>query len=732
MPKSFQTLSVAVPAPLFQSFDYLAPDDLDVAIGSRVLVPFGRRSLVGVVVDQPERSDYQDSKLKSIKALLDQQSLFPHDWLELCKWVAAYYHHPVGEVIATAMPTALRQGKAATYHPPRGWSITESGRTALENNKRLQNAIRQRRVLDYLASADGPLPEECLRAETDTSAATLRTLSEKNWIRASVIETVCPTPTTSGPRLSDAQQQAVDIALGKQTFHPCLLEGVTGSGKTEVYLAIARHQAEAGRQTLIMVPEIGLTPALIERFAERLGNAPAVLHSGLNDTERLHAWQRAARGDTPVVIGTRSAIFTPLARPGAIIVDEEHDGSFKQQDGLRYSARDVAVRRAQMLDIPILLGSATPSLESLHNASSGRYQLAELPDRIGKSRMPRTEVIDLRRQPMTEGLSLTLLKNMDRHLAEDGQVLLFLNRRGFAPSLICHDCGWVANCQRCDVSLTYHRGGARLRCHHCGSDRPVPPTCPDCHSKEFVAQGVGTERIENLLRERYPDTGLVRIDRDTTRRKNSLHEMLEEISSQRAQILVGTQMLAKGHDFPELSMVGILNTDGGLFSIDFRAPERMAQLITQVAGRAGRGEKPGEVFIQTHHPDHPLLLGLLRDGYNAFARQALAEREMAHYPPFGYLCLLRAEATDSSAPMTFLESAARAGRRLATSGIEIWEPVPAPMERRAGRFRTQLLIQARKRNELHSLLKQLIPELGKLPSTRKVRWSVDVDPIDML
>ncbi len=732
MSKALQTLSVAVPAPLYQCFDYLAPAEPELAFGSRVRVPFGRRSLIGLVVGRTADSEIETAKLKSIEESLDDQPLVPETWLALCHWVAAYYHHPIGEVIATALPASLRKGQAARYLPPRGWALTESGHAALQNSKRLQKAARQRKVLECLAKSESPVLEELLRRQSGTTAAILRTLADKNWIRASVIEEARPGSSTTGPVLSKAQQTAVDIALGKQAFHPSLLEGVTGSGKTEVYLSIARHQAEAGRQTLVLVPEIGLTPALIERFTERLGNIPAVLHSGLSDGERLHAWQRAARGDALVVIGTRSAIFTPLARPGAIIVDEEHDASLKQQDGLRYSARDVAVRRAQMENIPIMLGSATPSLETLHNARSGRYQLAELPDRIGRSELPSTEVIDLRRQPMFEGMSLRLLNQVDRHLEENGQILLFLNRRGFASSLICHDCGWVANCQRCDVPLTYHRGGSRLRCHHCGSDRPTPPKCPDCNGSEFVAQGVGTERIEEFLRERYPGTGLVRIDRDTTRRKNALNELLDEVNSQRAKILIGTQMLAKGHDFPELSMVGILNTDGGLFSIDFRAPERMAQLITQVAGRAGRGEKPGEVFIQTHHPDHPLLLGLLRDGYNAFARQALAEREMAGYPPFGHLCLIRAEATHGAEPVTFLQSVAKLAQPHKNQSIEIWEAVPAPMERRAGRFRAQLLIQATRRKALHQLLSVIIPRLNELPNARKVRWSVDVDPVDML
>lgn len=732
MPEAVQILRVAVPTPLHRCFDYTAPTTVDALPGMRVRVPFGRRMLVGMVLDLPQHSGHDNSKLKPVDEILDPEPIVSAHWLELCQWVCGYYHHPPGEVIATALPTALRKGAMARYHPPRGWSITDEGLTALQEEQRLSRAIRQRTVLTMLAQQN-PMPEDRLRDKSGASAATIRSLSEKGWIKALVMSDQGILDTQGGPALNLAQQQALQVVTGSSNrFHPSLLQGITGSGKTEVYLALAHAQAKEGRQTLVLVPEIGLTPALIERFTERLGSEPAVLHSGLSDGERLYAWQRAAHGHAKVIIGTRSAIFTPLANPGAIIVDEEHDTSYKQQDGLRYSARDVAVRRAQMLDIPIVLGSATPSLESLQNAGGGRYQLAELPTRAGVSAPPSIEVIDLRRQPMNEGISANLLKHMHGHLAAGGQVMLFLNRRGFAPTLTCHDCGWVADCQRCDVQLTYHRHNARLRCHHCGSDRPVPPTCPECDGTELLAQGIGTERVEDFLKTEFPHIGIVRIDRDTTRRKNAMHELLEEISSKRARILVGTQMLAKGHDFPELSMVGILNADGGLFGIDFRAPERMAQLITQVSGRAGRGERAGEVFIQTHHPDHPLLLGLLRDGYEAFATQALAERQAAAYPPYGYLCLIRAEAAASESPVRFLETAAIQARLLATKGIEIWEAVPAPMERRAGRYRAQLLIQAGKRPALHKLLDQLIPALNDLPLARKVRWSVDVDPVDML
>jgi len=480
----------------------------------------------------------------------------------------------------------------------------------------------------------------------------------------------------------------------------------------------------------VLVPEISLTPQLTDRFRKRLGVRTASLHSGLNDSQRLCAWSTAAQNGAQLVIGTRSAVFTPMPELGLVIIDEEHDGSYKQQDGFRYNARDLALVRAQQASVPVILGSATPSLESLYNCYNGRYQLLTLKQRARSSQMPRIELVDLCKQKLQEGLSPKLLAAIDMHLQNQGQVLLFLNRRGFSPLLMCHACGWTISCRRCDAHMTYHKNRQLLRCHHCGAEAAVPQSCGDCGSSELVSIGAGTERIEQLLKSRYPDIRVERIDRDTTRRKGSLHEKLEHARTGKARLLVGTQMLAKGHDFPNLTLVGVLDTDQGLYSGDFRAPEHLAQLITQVAGRAGRAEKPGEVLIQTHHPDHPLLQTLLHQGYDGFAHAALTEREQAGFPPYRHLALLRCEAIKPEAGTAFMESARELLNGFETNSIEVFGPLPAPMEKRAGRYRMQLILQSSQRKLLHQALQPWTQSLVNLKAGSKVRWSLDVDPYD--
>ncbi len=530
--------------------------------------------------------------------------------------------------------------------------------------------------------------------------------------------------------LNEGQQNAVTTITTQKGFGAFLLDGVTGSGKTEVYLRAIESTLEAGKQALVLVPEIALTPQLIARFEARFDTRLAVLHSGLNDGERADAWLRAQRGMASIIVGTRSAVFTPLANAGLVVVDEEHDPSFKQQEGFRYNARDLAVWRARVLDVPILLGSATPSLESLANVESRRYVSLHLPERAGIAEHPDMHLIDLRKQPLQEGLSHALKLRMEQHLNAGNQVLLFLNRRGYAPVLQCHDCGWVSACSRCDARMTLHRKDHRLRCHHCGHESGIPVKCPGCGSEALYPVGLGTERLERVLGELFPEAPMVRIDRDATRRKGELDRLLKRAESGDARILVGTQMLAKGHHFPGVTLVAIVDADGGLFSADFRASERMAQLILQVAGRAGRADRPGEVFIQTHCPDHPLLLKLVREGYAAFAAAALAERKVSGLPPYGHIALLRAEATDEAAPMAFLEQAAELAHGAHAAWVRFLGPVPAPMTRRAGRWRAQAMLLAPSRSPLQRCLGELVPRLAGLPGARKVRWSIDVDPSD--
>lgn len=535
-----------------------------------------------------------------------------------------------------------------------------------------------------------------------------------------------------GPILTEAQQHSVEnILLSLHQFQTFLLHGVTGSGKTEVYFKVIAAVLNENRQALVLVPEIALTPQTVARFQERFGIPTAVLHSGLTDRERLNAWVKATSEDAKIIIGTRSAIFTPITRLGVIIIDEEHDSSYKQQDGFRYSARDLAILRARQANIPIVLGSATPSLESQYNVMQNRYQLLALPERAGLSKLPRFHVVDVRNQKLDQGLSTKMLQAIRMHITQGGQVLLFLNRRGFAPNLICHRCGWTARCHRCDANMILHQQPPGLHCHHCASMRAVASACPECKNRELVPLGLGTERIELALQKHFPEIGITRIDSDTLRKKGMMQEKLADITSGRSQILIGTQILAKGHHFPNVSMVAIIDADSGFFSADLRASERIGQLLVQVAGRAGRAEKPGEVWIQTRHPDHPLLIKLLVEGYIPFSQAILQERQQTLFPPYGYLALLRAEALDKDLPLGFLTQVRQLLSPASAPNIQLLGPIPSPMERRAGRYRAQLLIKTEHRSKLHPFLSELIKTIDKLKMTRQVRWALDVDPLDM-
>ena len=723
-------LRIAVPSPLYRSFDYLLPAGITpqaLQPGMRVRVPFGRRTIIGILLAVTTESPVATHKLKHALAVLDSIPVLDSDVLSMVEWASDYYHHPIGDALTAALPVLLRQGEPPEATGIPAWRLTAAGRTI--DAATLARAPRQQAVMSTLHEHSPGLARSAL----DASAGVLRTLEEKGWIEAFSLEpaTDSSMATASPHTLNPAQQHAVDAILERYgRFAPFLLDGVTGSGKTEVYLTLVEHALSRQQQALVLVPEIGLTPQLVDRFRQRFPVPLAVLHSGLSDRERLTAWQLARTGMAPVIIGTRSAIFTPLPRPGLIVVDEEHDASLKQQDGFRYSARDLAIWRARQLDIPVVLGSATPSLESLLNVEQKRYQRLDLPERTGIARPPGFSLIDIREQRLEDGLSAPLLKRMQEHLDANGQVLLFLNRRGFAPTLMCYGCDWVAECRRCDARMTWHQRDNRLHCHHCGSQRPVDRVCPSCQGTELHPVGQGTERVEQALAEHFPEFENIRIDRDTTRRKGELDRLLERARTGASRILLGTQMLAKGHHFPDVTLVGILDADHGLHSTDVRASERMAQLIVQVAGRAGRHERPGEVLIQTCHPEHPLLQLLITQGYPAFARAALAERNMAGMPPVTSMALLRAEAPAADTAMGFLAAIQERIGKIGLPGIDVWGPVPATMERRAGRFRAQLLLQAKRRGDLQRLLSTLVRQLEQTREARQVRWSVDVDPVD--
>lgn len=726
-------LRVALSTPLKRLFDYLPPAAGKGPVGrpgARVRVPFGRSTRIGVIAAVTAHSELPTEKLRRVSEVLDAQPVLNEEMLSLLQWAADYYQHPLGDVVATALPNALRQGKEPATASLR-WVCTPEGKAA-DLDAISKRAPVQARIL----AAARQHPEGIGPADIDPPARSWRSavqaLADKGLLLSREGDLLAPssTPATDGPALTTAQVEAVAAINTAEGFAPFLLEGVTGSGKTEVYLECIAAQLQAGRQSLVLVPEIGLTPQLVQRFRQRLGVPVALLHSGLADGERLRAWTAAARGEAAVIIGTRSAIFTPLERPGLLIVDEEHDTSLKQQDGFRYSARDLLVRRAQKLNLPVILGSATPALESIENARAGRYQRLLLPKRPGAAKAPAVRLVDLRRHAARDGLSEPLLGAIGQHLADDGQVLLYLNRRGYAPTLMCSNCGFVAECPRCDARMVVHRQRHRLACHHCGSERPAPDHCPDC-SHALHPVGQGTERLEAALSERFPDHSLLRIDRDTTRRRGELEAQLERFRAGEVRILLGTQMLAKGHDFPDLTLVGVVDADQGLFGTDFRAGERLAQSIVQVAGRAGRADRPGEVLIQTAWPEHPLLTLLVEAGYGAFAEQALTERRDAAWPPYAFLAVLRAEAPERGAAFEFLEAAREMARDLDSTGVRFLGPAPAPMERRQGRFRAQLLLHADQRGALQRFLGPWRLALESLPAGRRARWSLDVDPAEL-
>ena len=724
-------LRVALPVPLQRLFDYLPPPGVQaasVAIGQRILVPFAARELVGIVSGHGQAE--AGIEPKPALALPEGEPLLQGELLASLHWLAGYLHAPLGEVLAGALPAALRRGEPLPDTAVHGWRLSEAGRTALP-------AMRAGKPQALATLLAGIRDEDWLDGEAPGWRAPLRALRERGLVEriALAMDTQATAPGRIPPAaisLNAEQRSASDSIRAVDGFAAFLLDGVTGSGKTEVYLDAIADCIARGRQALVLVPEIGLTPQALARFRARLGVPVHALHSGLNDGERARAWLAAARGQARVIVGTRSAVFVPLPEAGVIVVDEEHDGSYKQFDGIRYHARDFAIVRARALGVPVVLGSATPSLESLHNAQSGRYAHLRLRQRAGEAKPPAVRVLDVRKQPLQAGLSNAALDAIRAALGAGGQVLVFKNRRGYAPVLLCHDCGWSAHCTRCGTpdkpsAMTVHGGGRRLQCHHCGHRRAVPLACPDCASLALQAQGAGTERIEEVLKERFPDAPVLRIDRGSSQRRDAIERHFAELGS-KPGILVGTQMLAKGHDLPNLTLVVVVGVDEGLFSADFRSGEKLAQLLIQVAGRAGRADKPGTVLVQTHHPAHPLLLTLIAGGYHAFADGELALREAADFPPFAHLALLRAEAKHADPPMQFLQ---RAKDLLGDAGIEIAGPLPAPMPRRAGYLRAQLILAANERRRLHAALDALMPRLQAMPEARKLRWSLDVDPAEL-
>jgi primosomal protein N' (replication factor Y) len=732
MPTDRQLLRVAVPVPLADAFDYLAPANAPAPLpGARVRVPFGRREQIGIVVELPTSSPLPAAKLKSVLEVLDAEPAIGPELLGTLRWAADYYHHPIGAVLSHALPSYLREGRPLAGEVDSIWQLTPAG-SAAPLDRLAGTAPRQAEVLSLLAR--GPRTRHELRDEGVT-AVTLARLKDKGWCETVPAPGPEPARAPSAqalPELSPDQRGALE-SIASQThahpgFSPYLLHGVTGSGKTEVYMRLIADGLAAGKQTLLLVPEIGLTPQLVGRLRERFGSGLAILHSALTERERFDAWRRVFREEAAVVVGTRSAVFAPLPSPSLIIVDEEHDASYKQQSGFRYSARDLAVVRAQRLAVPIVLGSATPSLESYHNALTGRYKKLELPRRIGSAGEPTLRVVDMNRHASRQGLSTPLVAAIGEHLAARNQVLLFLNRRGFAPALFCPGCHDTEACKRCDARMTVHAKDGVVRCHHCGAERRLDWTCPRCGS-ERIGVGAGTQRIDAELAALYPSARIVRIDRDSTSRKGALAAVLGEVAAGEVDILVGTQMLTKGHDFPRVTLVGVLNADQGLFGTDPRSHERLAQTLLQVAGRAGRASRPGEVLIQTHYPDHPLLGCLLMRDYSAFAELALAERRETGWPPFSFVAAWHAEAAKRESAFAFLTRVREAAGDAA--GVDVLGPAASAMERKEGRYRALLLFRSARRGALHRLVAHVLDRVRGSPEARKARWSLDIDPIEL-
>ncbi|MCG7549718.1 primosomal protein N' [Pseudoalteromonas sp. Of7M-16] len=717
--------AVAIKVPLHKTFDYTYQSSMTPCVGGRVWVKFANRRCVAVVTELKKHSDVPENKIKPLESVIDSTPILDSAHLNFLLFASQYYCYPFGETIFTALPGALRDGHNVDKTQLPFLTLTDAGRETTQLRAKKQLAL-----LEQLRSAGDATHSE-LKTLGFTQAQ-IKGLLEKKLIceelRPDTSWQNQPLSIGTKPILNEEQATACSAVNHTDGFRTFLIEGITGSGKTEVYLQCLEKVLNAGKQALVLVPEIGLTPQTVNRFKRRFPGLPVDLwHSNLTDNERLHTWRRAQQATTALVIGTRSSIFLPFRSLAMIIVDEEHDHSFKQQDSLRYHARDLAAYRAHQAQCSLLLGTATPALETLKKALDNKFQLLTLSKRAQTSQDNQFLLVDMKAQQTQGGFASTSLKAIERTLAMGKQAMIFLNRRGFAPTLICHECAWISDCQHCSTSATYHKSMQRLVCHHCGEQQFVPHQCPDCGSTQIMPTGLGTEQLEEFIAAQFEDVPICRIDRDSTRRKGSLESALEQIHQGGAQVLIGTQMLAKGHHFPDVALVVILDVDSGLYSSDFRATEHMAQLITQVAGRAGRSGEPGTVILQTHFPEHPLLQDLVNNGYQDFARYALTERQETMLPPYTHLALVRAEATSAHLVMTFLSDLVPAQP---FSGIQLLGPIPAPMERLAGKYRYQLHIQATQRNVLHQYLMQLKEYISSHKLATRVRWNIDVDPMD--
>jgi primosomal protein N' (replication factor Y) len=736
---STNIIRVAIQRPIYKLLDYRCDITPLPKIGCRLKVPLGNSVVVALVVETNVESEFKN--LKEVIEVLDESPLIDDVMMDLLSWASRYYFYPLGEVLFHALPVALRKGKRTPKL--RLWQASRLGQ--LFELDDLKRAPKQQSLLALLQK--GEVGEQQIDdAFGKTWRNILKQLDKKELVAFREVDADYQLsknqealPEKNQLTLTDEQQQSVRSIGGyfqEKPPSPVLLHGITGSGKTEVYLRAIESVLVLEKQVLVLVPEIGLTPQLLHRFKEHFPQySVATLHSGLADGERLRVWMGAKSGAIDIIIGTRSAIFTPMRNLGAILIDEEHDASFKQQEGFLYQGRDMAIKRAHDLGIPVLLGSATPSLESLQNVKQKRYHYLRLGSRPGTSKRPEMVVQDVRALPLEAGISSLLMSEIRTHIQNNNQVMIFLNRRGFAPVLMCPSCGWHASCNHCEMGMTYHASARKVICHHCGIEEFVKPTCPDCNSDKLTTQGQGTERIEQVLNSHFPETPVIRIDRDSTSKKGSLEKKLQQVNQGEPVILIGTQMLTKGHDFPKLTLVGILDVDQALFSTDYRAQERLAQQVLQVAGRAGRGEQKGRVVLQTSQPEHPLLINLLSNGYLQVSTDILNERRLWRYPPYGAQALIRVSADKENAGINFLVKLI-AQLRLELGefdeGIDLLGPIPSPLVKRAGRYRFQLLVSSEQRGQLHAMIERILAILVQSRRTGGVRWLIDIDPMDFL
>lgn len=742
----FSFVQVALPVPMRTLFDYRIPKAIalrhKLEPGMRVKVPFGNSdsARLGVIVHLSNSSKWKEEQVKPLTSLHDEQAVITPEILELGLWASRYYHHPIGEVLFHSLPILLRKGEKADYRTESWWLLTEKGREFDP-----ENFGRAKRQQDFfLAVQQYPYGlNSSLIKSLGFTTATAKTLVDKGLIeklQQRLHQKAVPAFTQADdqeqakePRrqLNPEQSQALEaIQQHLQEFHVALIDGITGSGKTEVYLQLIEKVIQIGQQALVMVPEIGLTPQTLRRFNQRFDEKIVALHSNMNDRERLDAWLMAKSGQAKVIIGTRSSIFVSCQRLGLIIIDEEHDASYKQQEGFRYHARNLAIIRARSANIPVVLGSATPCFETLMNAWQKKFQWLKLRQRAGQATLPKMVRVDLRNENLFYGFSQATLQAMQETLQRQEQVLVFLNRRGYAPTLMCHQCGWIASCDHCDVNLTVHKKANKLHCHHCDKHQALIFTCPECQSDKLTTVGEGTEQIEIQLRQVFTETPIFRIDRDSTQRKAAIDKLTQQVHQHDTAILIGTQMLAKGHHFPNVTLVVIMNADSGLFSADYRGMEKTAQLIMQVAGRAGRATKQGTVLLQTYHPENTAIATLCEQSYQAFAGQELRERQRLAWPPFTYQVIIRTESQYEQEAYSMLLQVRELAEQKSQGEIELIGPYAAIIVKKAGQHRYVLSLKSSHRAALHELTEKLTHWLEKNAQYQKIRFAIDVDPLE--